>query len=415
MRKRAFAAALFASVGLIWTAVAQAAPTELTVRIEGVTRTLFEGPIVTDGHDIQAASDTVVRRCDGTNLESNPLPGPTPTAAAVDALDLIGEDFDGTWFSGFDDYGISRFGPENDDPGNGAFWGVFTDGASSPVGGCQSIHTTGDQILWAFDAFSARPALRLAAADDPLPNPAAPSPFTEVEVEEPLALEVHEFTGAGPTVAPAEGVTVAPVETEAGTGFQTVDTADPVADVSAADGTAAIVFDTPGWHRVKAQDDENHIRSNRLDVCVEPVGGGGCGPQPADARLRVPNRYLPAGPPLTPPAATPTSPTALPIPAGTLALRRVTVDPDTGTATIRAFVSAPGRLGLAGKKVRSRSADARTAGLVKLKVIPTAAARAALRRSGRLPVSVEVAYTPDVGAASSSRRALTLRLGTQQR
>ncbi len=407
MRKRAFAAALFASVGLIWTAVAQAAPTELTVRIEGVTRTLFEGPILTEGHDIQASSDTVVRRCDGTNLESNPLPGPTPTAAAVDALDLIGEDFDGTWFGGFDDYGISRFGPDNDDPGNGAFWGVFTDGASSPVGGCQSTHTTGDQILWAFDAFSGRPALRLAAADDPLPDPAAPSPFTAVEVEEPLALEVHEFTGAGPTVAPAEGVTVAPVETEAGTGFQTVDTADPVADVSAADGTAAVTFDTPGWHRVKAQDDTNHIRSNRLDVCVEPVGGGGCGAPPVDAQLRIPARYLP---PPQKPAVTP-PPVPLPALAGTLALRRVTVDPDTGTATIRAFVSAPGRLALAGKKVRSRSADARAAGVVKLKVVPTAEARASLRRSGRVPVAVQIAYTPDVGAATSSRRALTLRLG----
>ena len=119
-------------------------------------------------------------------------------------------------------------------------------------------------------------------------------------------------------------------------------------------------------------------------------------------------------PPVTPPSATPPSRTTPPIPAGTLALRRVTVDPDTGTATIRAFVSASGRLGLAGKKVRSRSADARTAGLVKLKVVPTAEARAALRRSGRLQVSVEVAYTPDTGAATSSRRALTLRLGSRR-
>jgi hypothetical protein len=409
MRKRAFAAALFACVGLIWTAVAQAAPTELTVRIEGATRTLFEGPILTDGHDIQASSDTLVRRCDGTNLESNPLPGPTPTAAAVDALDLIGEDFDGTWFSGFDDYGISRFGPDNDDPGSGAFWGVFTDGASSPVGGCQSIHTTGDQILWAFDAFSDRSPLRLAAADDPLPNPAAPSSFTAVEVEEPLALEVHEFTGAGPTVAPAEGVTVAPVETEAETGFQTVDTADPVAAVSAADGTAAITFDTPGWHRLKAQDDANHIRSNRLDVCVEPDGGGSCGPPPPDAQLRTPARYLPAQKPV----ANPPAPT-LPAPPATLELRRVSVDSKTGTATIRAFVSAPGRLGLEGRKVRSRSADTRAAGVVKLKVVPTAAARATLRRTGRLQVGVQVAYTPDAGVVASSRRALTLRLGSQR-
>lgn len=413
MRKRAFATAFLLCAGLIWTAAAQAAPTELTVRIEGKTRTLFEGPILTEGHDIRAASDTEVRRCDGTNLESSPLPGPTPTAGAVDALDLIGEDFDGTWFSGFEDYGISRFGPENDDPGAGAFWGVLLDGTLSPVGGCQSVHETGDQILWAFDAFSARPALRLAAADDPLPNPAAPSPFAAVEVDEPLPLSVHEFTGSAggvPTVAPAEGVTVAPVQTEAGSGFQTVDTADPLAEVSAADGSVAVTFDTTGWHRLKAQDDANHIRSNRLDVCVEPDGGGGCGPVPADAQLRVPERYRPAQKPVVNPPA-PTTPA----PAATLELRRVSVDPRSGTATLRAFVSAPGQLGLAGRKVRSRSADARAAGVVKLKVIPTAAARASLRRNGRLQVGVQVAYTPDTGSASSSRRTVTLKLAPQQR
>ncbi|HEX5759675.1 MAG TPA: hypothetical protein VF121_10810, partial [Thermoanaerobaculia bacterium] len=332
---------------------------------------------------------------------------------AVDALDLIGEDFDGTWFSGFEDYGISRFGPENDDPGAGAFWGVLLDGTLSPVGGCQSVHETGDQILWAFDAFSARPALRLAAADDPLPNPAAPSPFAAVEVDESLPLSVHEFTGSAggvPTVAPAEGVTVAPVQTEAGSGFQTVDTADPLAEVSAADGSVAVTFDTTGWHRLKAQDDANHIRSNRLDVCVEPDGGGGCGPVPADAQLRVPERYRPAQKPVVNPPA-PTTPA----PAATLELRRVSVDPRSGTATLRAFVSAPGQLGLAGRKVRSRSADARAAGVVKLKVIPTAAARASLRRNGRLQVGVQVAYTPDTGSASSSRRTVTLKLAPRQR
>src|SRR6187200_1737592 len=65
--------------------VAQAAPTQVNVRIEGRSETLFEGPILTEGHNVRASSDSSAppggRRCNGLNNGQNPSPGPTPTAA----------------------------------------------------------------------------------------------------------------------------------------------------------------------------------------------------------------------------------------------------------------------------------------------------------------------------------------------
>ena len=80
----AFGVALFA---LVSTApVAPAAPTEVNVRIEGHSETLFEGPILTEGHNVRAGSDKSApaagRRCNGLNNNQNPTPGPTPTNRA---------------------------------------------------------------------------------------------------------------------------------------------------------------------------------------------------------------------------------------------------------------------------------------------------------------------------------------------
>ena len=283
----------------------------------------------------------------------------------------------------------------------------------TPVGGCQARAEAGDEALWAYDVFTGRSLLRLATADDPSEAPAAPAPTARVEVGQPLDLTVEGYAGEegeAPDVDPAAGVTVAPVQTEAGTGFQTVETGDPTAVTSAADGGATVVFANPGWHRLKAQDEEDHIRSNRLDVCVEPAGGGGCGPLPADAELRVPARYLnpdggggPAGGGGQGGGGTPT------LPAGALLLRGATIDPRTGTASIKAMVPGPGSLSLTGGRVRTHSAGADSARLVSLKVVPTASGRSSLRRLGSLSVTVRVEFRSTSGEASGVRRKLTLR------
>src|SRR5690606_21765366 len=103
-------------------AVASAAPSEQRVRIEGATATPFEGPIRTDGHTVKASSDNRSRPCGNQSTSF-----PTPTAAADDAMRLSGQSFDGTWGS-HQDYFVTRFGPDGQQAGSAAYWGIIVNG-----------------------------------------------------------------------------------------------------------------------------------------------------------------------------------------------------------------------------------------------------------------------------------------------
>jgi hypothetical protein len=415
LRKRAIAAALVVfGASLLLTAGAQAALTELTVRIEGREKTLFEGPILTEGHAVQASGDAEPRPCDGTNNSAHPQPGPTPTASSADAMELAGQTFGAEWFPGFDDYFLERWGPDEEDLGAGQFWGILVNGVLTPVGGCQWADQAGDEVLWVYDAFSGRRLLWLAAASDPAVAPAEPSPTAQVVVGQPLQLEVEGYIGnegASAEVKPAEGVTVGPVTTDPGTGFQGVEIAAPAATTTAADGSASVTFATPGWHRIKAQEEAGFIRSNRLDVCVEPVGGGGCGPLPEDAALRTPPRYRlsvdPGGAPAKPAPEAPR-----PAPSNAISLRGAAVDPGKGVAGLKVTVPGPGTLVVSGPRVLRRSLDAGSAGTVSVPIKPREKARKALRKNGRLRTTVAVSFTPVGGVTATVQRTLTLRMAT---
>ncbi len=412
LRKRAIAAALVVfGVSLLLTAGAQAAPTELTVRIEGREKTLFEGPILTDGHAVQVAGDTEPRTCDGTNNGAHPQPGPTPTASSVDAMELAGQTFGADWYPGFDDYFVERWGPDEEDLSAGQFWGILVNGVLAPVGGCQWADQAGDEVLWVYDAFSSRRLLWLAAASDPAAAPEKPAPTAHVVVGQQLALEVEGYIGsegASAEVQPAAGVSVGPVTTEPLTGFQGVDTAAPSAVTTAADGSATVSFATPGWHRLKAQKEAGFIRSNRLDVCVEPVGGGSCGPLPEDAALRVPPRYRPAAGGGAPSSAAIDPPK--PPPSNAIVLRSASVDSGKGVASLRAVVPGPGALVVSGPLVLRRSLNPGAAGTVRVPIRPRAKARKALRRKGWLRTTVAVSFTPVGGATATVHRTVTLRM-----
>ena len=123
---------------------AASAAIPVDVRIEGAARTVFEGPVASDVRQVQASSDGALRTCDGTNNGANPTAGPTATTVAADALGLQGQSFDGTWYHGYEDYLISRLGPESS---NG--WGVYRNEQRSGLGGCQVAARAGDRILWA--------------------------------------------------------------------------------------------------------------------------------------------------------------------------------------------------------------------------------------------------------------------------
>jgi hypothetical protein len=297
---------------ILATSAAHAAPTEVNVRIEGESETLFEGPIMTEGHDVQSASgtkeDMQEHPCDGTNNKAHATPGPTPTAAAVDAMSIIGETFSGEWYPGFDDYFVTRWGPDKEQAGMS--WGLIVNNVFTDVGGCQYELDAGDEALWVYNAFSSRPLLALLPASAGYNSGARPLTAT-AELNTPFPLEVvaygdkkedeppstPERTGS----MPYAGADVSPVKTSAN-GFENTEATSPQTVTTNAEGKASITFTAPGWHRIKAaafkkvieggmeREVEAAIRSNRLDVCVPANGQSGCGEPPAEDRVRAPAR-----------------------------------------------------------------------------------------------------------------------------
>jgi hypothetical protein len=300
---RTFTTALaIASLTLLLASGAQATPTQVNVRIEGKNDTLFEGPIWTEGHEVEAASDTAARPCDGTNNHQHETPGPTPTASAVDAMHLVGETFDAQWYgASFDDYFLTRFGPDEQSVTEGAYWGVLVNNVPTSVGGCQYELDSGDEVLWVYDAFEERPFLALLPVASNYTS--SPRPLTvSAELGKPFEVEVASYDGHNegtpPSTAermgsfPESGATVSPVQSTAN-GFEKIEAKSPSTVVTDAQGKASITFTKPGWHRIKATvvtptGTEAAVRSNRLDVCVPPEGQSACGEPPSEDRVRTP-------------------------------------------------------------------------------------------------------------------------------
>ena len=293
-------ASLLAAAGV---SQAQAAPTQVHVRIEGKTETIFEGPILTDVHRVKDAGDTQWRRCNGiTALNPSVASGVVPTSASADAMRIIGETFDGLWYSQWEDYFIERWGPDAQEAGSFQYWGVIVNNSFTDVGGCQYQLNAGDEVLWVFDAFHDKPRLVLYPAG--YSAGALPQSATAT-LNQPFEIEVDTWSSSNegtpppsPTrsTTPYLGAEVAPVETGV-KGFQKMNVASSKTVITDANGKASIVFTEPGWHRIKASDftgaTEIAVRSNRLDVCVPEPPASGCGPVPADAMVRTPPPPLP--------------------------------------------------------------------------------------------------------------------------
>jgi hypothetical protein len=318
------AAGLLAAVAgcacLCPTVGALAAPTQVNVRIEGRSHTLFEGPILTEGHPVSsykadggsATEDVAEHSCDGIDPfdPQTTEAGPTPTAASVDAMDLIGETqaMAGQWYPDVDDYLVKQWGSESENAeADGRSWGGLVNNVFTKVGGCQQELAAGDEVLWAYNAFEHRPLLALFAVDAHYTE--GERPLTAVAtLDEPFEVEVLAYGDPHEGTPPAHpertggqpfaGASVAPVITSTN-GFETLQLASPETVVTDSVGVAKITFSTPGWHRLKAgapieseTDEEEAVRSNRLDVCVPPSGASSCGEAPPEDRVRIPSRYL---------------------------------------------------------------------------------------------------------------------------
>lgn len=133
---------------------AGAAPATVDLRVEGKTKTIFEGTVRTDGHAIEQDKNGP-QPCDGTNGGANPAPGPTVTSALDDAVA-----WDGTYNTSFSDFLINRIGPDR--ATDTQFWGTALNGTPTEAGGCQVQVKNGDEVLWAYDMFSAKQFLELS-------------------------------------------------------------------------------------------------------------------------------------------------------------------------------------------------------------------------------------------------------------
>ncbi|KAJ7592624.1 hypothetical protein C8J56DRAFT_929070 [Mycena floridula] len=204
--------------------------TVVNLRIEGRDKTIFEGPISTRGHNVTTPSGGS-HHCDGTNNGASKEPGPTCTSALDDASRIGYFPWDATFSAQFDDYFITSIGDSSQT--STQFWGLLLNWEFTPVGGCQERVNKGDEILWAFDAFSAVDFLKLEG------------PAT-AKVGKPLTLTVTD----GSTGALIEG-------------------ADVNEGVSDSNGRVTIIFGKVGTHGVKAQK-EGSIRSNQLIIQVLP-------------------------------------------------------------------------------------------------------------------------------------------------
>jgi hypothetical protein len=138
---------------------AYAAPTKVKVRVEGATKTLFEGAVTTDAHPVDGGDGSGPHTCDGTNGGASTTPGPTATGALDDAIKQANLTWTGAYDSSFSDFVVSKIGP--DASTSTAFWGVAVQWNSIQVGGCQFKVSPGEEVLWAYDLFSKKHILRL--------------------------------------------------------------------------------------------------------------------------------------------------------------------------------------------------------------------------------------------------------------
>ncbi|KAI0548699.1 hypothetical protein F4679DRAFT_310159 [Xylaria curta] len=122
------------------------------LRIEGSDGTIFEDCIVAGPREITTPSSGGAHICDGTNNGANSNPGTVPTVQLDAAAVLAGFDYDGDWYPTFEDFLITRIGSSAQT--DIQFWGILVNGQYTPTGGCQFEVRTGDETLFAFDAFN---------------------------------------------------------------------------------------------------------------------------------------------------------------------------------------------------------------------------------------------------------------------
>ena len=231
---------------LAFAAPAPAAPVTVDLRIEGATRTLFEGPVTTDTRPFVAP--------DGPHACGTvPTRGAVMAAAIEGGLHVVA-----TWNDGIGSPMFDSIAGEDVryDPATNKFLAEYLNGAFAQAGSCQEAVANGDRVLFAY-ATGSETLLSLS-------GPATAKPG------EPVTLTVTDGKN------PVAGATVAGA-------------------TSGADGTVTVgPLTTLGDHDFKAEK-ADAIRSNRVRVCVTDGADGACGTTRPEVPAPVADTAAPVG------------------------------------------------------------------------------------------------------------------------
>lgn len=129
------------SVGALESAIT------VTVTVTGADDVvIYDDEVETTGHVVTPLYETA-HLCDGTNNNANSTAGATPTAA----LDDSGLDWDGFWYSSFEDYLVTEI--DGVVQSSSEFWEISVNGSGLSVGGCQYLLSEGDEVAFTLTEF----------------------------------------------------------------------------------------------------------------------------------------------------------------------------------------------------------------------------------------------------------------------
>jgi hypothetical protein len=255
-------------------AAAEATPITVNLRVEGSSKTLYEGPVTAEGETFTTPAGEALHEgphpCDyaengHSENEKHEVftDGGTPTATPTSTLHHTALssnlEFNAEWSTAYGDFLVTQVGPDvNEDKEPYASWGYAVNDTTAPVGGCQIALAPGNEVLWAYNYFNFKHLLSLSGPADASEG----SPIT-----------VHVVDGQ--TGAPIAGATI-------GEDLAGVTMSLPGAPTTNASGDATVVLAHAGSVSLKATQPES-VRSNAISVCVHNGNDGTCGTQVLNA------------------------------------------------------------------------------------------------------------------------------------
>ncbi len=255
----ALAGALVSLLSL--SASALAAPITVNLRVEGSTKTLFEGPVSAEAipapPGIETASSAGSHPCDVKDNGGNGGFGAAaaaPTAALYDAAIAQHLQFDAFWSTEFKDFNVSQVGEDiANSANNGEYWGYAVNFTTAELGGCQIRLAPGSEVLWAYNFFGLPHLLSLTGPKS-------------VNVGTPFTVHVTDGQTGQPISGAAIGTDVA--------GMTSTSASSPTTDAS---GNATVTLTQAGTVTLKATQSES-VRSNGLTVSVGYGAACACAP-----------------------------------------------------------------------------------------------------------------------------------------